>query len=228
MEASKEQRRYVLQPFYSTEPQNLLLEVDRDVPSQGSEMCILEETYHVACGHWGSRTNSHPCSRAIGRVGLTKGCWDSMPEGVVRVNTKCIACTRVQDGTSTNPGWSPFEDISTGAWREINGRRRRRPAPQARYPRPSPNQIRGAPRSGSSFHIRVLPTDYHRPCLYFLGEPLVSWSVEASESSWRDLPFPVTNFHRHHSLLGQTFGCLVRDGPRCWPKWGNALLLPVI
>lgn len=146
-------------------------------------MCILEETYHVACGHWGSRINSHPCSRAIGRAGLTKGCWDSMPEGVVRVNTKCVACTRIQIGISTNPQWGPFEDISAGAWREINGSRRRSLVPRARYRRPTPHEIIDGTRSNSSSRLSAIPTDCCRPCLYFLGEPLASRSVKAFGSS---------------------------------------------
>jgi hypothetical protein len=56
-------------------------------------MCRLDETYHVACGHWGRKRNVSPC--AIGYSDSTMllvGCWHSTIEGCSRVETLCTAC----------------------------------------------------------------------------------------------------------------------------------------
>lgn len=103
--------------------------------SRRSRMCFLEETYHVPCGHWGSKINRFPCSRAIGHNGLRQGCWNANVDGVVRLDTECIACHRRQARTSQDSAWNPLSDISSGAWRQINERMyRRRLGFQEYYP----------------------------------------------------------------------------------------------
>lgn len=98
-------------------------------------MCIIEETYHAPCGHWGPRINSYPCAIALGQPGRSSGCWHGKLNGVARLDTKCIACTRVQAQRFRDPRWHPFGDISTGAWQHINeSKRRRRFGFESRFP----------------------------------------------------------------------------------------------
>lgn len=89
-------------------------------------MCIVADTFHVPCEHWGSKTNVEPCARALGQAGLSKGCWDSRTEGVIRSLTICASCQRRETRRSADPRYTPFSDISPGAWEQIRERGRRR------------------------------------------------------------------------------------------------------
>lgn len=85
-------------------------------------MCVLEDAYHARCGHWGGKVNSLPCARAKGGTGLKQGCWDANVEGVLRLDSMCVSCRRLQKNKAENPRWGPLVDISAGAWRHINQR----------------------------------------------------------------------------------------------------------
>jgi hypothetical protein len=88
-------------------------------------MCIIGDSYHVRCGHYGSKINSWPCVRARGQAGLTKGCWDSHLEGIFRLDSKCAICVRIEEQETRNPRYTPFLSISPGAFDESSQRRRR-------------------------------------------------------------------------------------------------------
>ena len=81
-------------------------------------MCVLENIQYT-CGHYGGTVNSQPCARAIGSAGLTKGCWDATVEGVLRIETKCAACEKLDDLF-----WHPMKDISPEGQRDIDRCRR--------------------------------------------------------------------------------------------------------
>lgn len=86
-------------------------------------MCLVEQTFHVPCGHWGENMNTDPCARAQGNTGLRKGCWDATVEGVRRLDTMCSSCRRVQQNKAENPHWNPLANISPEAWQHIRQRR---------------------------------------------------------------------------------------------------------
>lgn len=86
-------------------------------------MCIIADTFHAPCGHYGNSINAEPCARALGQVGLTKGCWDSRREGVIRQPMKCSSCQYHEARRHENPGYTSFSNISEEGWVPILERR---------------------------------------------------------------------------------------------------------
>ena len=83
-------------------------------------MCILEETIHIICGHWGNKRNVSPCAIALTQEGFSKsGCWYSETSGVGRLNTKCPTCKRAEVRKSEGKS-DPFADLSAESRGRLN------------------------------------------------------------------------------------------------------------
>lgn len=89
-----------------------------------SRMCYTQETYYVGCGHWGPRQNIEPCAAAMGRPGLSRGCWNSRGDGINRIKSSCHTCRRRELRAER----SPWDDISPEARLKIDKIRRSYPS----------------------------------------------------------------------------------------------------
>ena len=89
---------------------------ERLIPHQ---MCILEETYHVPCGHFGAKRNIRACPAAHGGHKSSRGCWYSETSGMARVPIRCPTCLRCE----SRSGLDPFDDLSQASRRAITHKR---------------------------------------------------------------------------------------------------------
>jgi hypothetical protein len=56
-------------------------------------MCILEDVFHVPCGHWAKqRIVSSACVIGLLVPNLSTGCWTAQAGGVTRSSDECASC----------------------------------------------------------------------------------------------------------------------------------------